>query len=128
ERGRAAAVVREHGHGSLDPFTLREHKALFFEDGGFLAYRVLRETAVVSGDPVGPPGSAPKVLSRFLRLAEERDWNVVVTAASDRHLGACESLGLKALEIGEEAVLDPRGFSLEGRKIRKGRQSAARVH
>ena len=73
---RASAVVHNHGTDSLDPFTLREDKALFFEGESFLAYRVIRETAVVSGDPVGPPGSVPRLLERFVRFAEERDWNV----------------------------------------------------
>jgi lysyl-tRNA synthetase, class II len=128
EHARAAAIVRRHGADSLDPFTLREDKALFFEGDAFLAYRVLHETAVVSGDPVGPPGRAADLLAGFVRFAAERDWNVVITAASGRYLDACEGLGLRALEIGEEAVVDPAGFSLEGRRIRKVRQSVARVH
>lgn len=127
EHARAAEIIRRHGLDSLDPFTLREDKALFFEGDAFLAYRVIRETAVVSGDPVGPPGSASRVLSSFVRFAEERDWNVVITAASERHLDTFLDLGLRALEIGEEAVVDPSDFSLEGRKIRKVRQSIARV-
>ena len=59
ERRRAAAVVRQHGYDSLDPFAIRDDKAFHFAAGGFLAYRVLRETAVVSGDPVGPPAARP---------------------------------------------------------------------
>jgi lysyl-tRNA synthetase class 2 len=127
EHRRAAAIVRDHGADSLDPFTLREDKALFFDGDAFLAYRVLHETAVVSGDPVGPEGSAADLLASFVRFTAERDWNVVITAASKRYLGACEQLGLRALEIGEEAVVDSAGFSLEGRRIRKVRQSVARV-
>jgi lysyl-tRNA synthetase, class II len=127
EHERAAVLVRKYGQDSLDPFTLREDKALFFDGQAFLAYRVLHETAVVSGDPVGPPGSAPEILASFVRFAERHDWNVVITAASERHLAACGMLGLRTLEIGEEAVVDPREFTLEGRRIRKVRQSVARV-
>jgi lysyl-tRNA synthetase class 2 len=127
EHRKAQAILREHGRDSLDPFTLREDKALHFAAGGYLAYRVLSDTAVVSGDPVGPPGSAGTILASFNRFADERGWNVVITGASDRHLDACQSLGLRVLKIGEEAVVDPRRFSLEGRPIRKVRQSIARV-
>src|SRR5262249_1724994 len=77
----------------------------------------------VSGDPVGPPGTARAILASFVRFADDRGWNVVITGASDRHLGECRALGLRILKIGEEAVVDPRGFSLEGRAIRKVRQS-----
>src|SRR5262249_31105346 len=128
EHVRAEEIVAEHGLDSLDPFALREDKALHFAAGGFLAYRLLRETAVVSGDPVGPPGSGAAILGSFVALCEERGWNPVITAASERHLRACEALGLRTLRIGDEAVVDARGFSLEGRPIRKVRQSVARVN
>ena len=124
---RARTIAREHGSDSLAPFAIREDKAFHFAAGGFVAYRVLRETAVVSGDPVGPPGSVPAILESFVGFAEARGWNVVITAASDRHLSACKQLGLRVLRIGDEAVVDPRTFSLEGRAIRKVRQSIARV-
>ncbi len=84
EHRRAAAIVSEHAADSLAPFLLREDKAFFFSHGGVLAYRTLRETAVVSSDPVGPPGHGPLILADFLRHADKRGWAVVVTAASGR--------------------------------------------
>lgn len=127
EHRRALEIVESHGADSLAPFALRDDKSLHFAAGGFLAYRVLGETAVVSGDPIGPSGSAGPVLASFLRLAERHRWRVALTAASERHLDEYRSLGLRAMRIGEEAVVDPRSFSLEGRAIRKVRQSVNRV-
>ncbi len=127
EHERAAALIDQHGSDSLDPFMLREDKAFFFAHGGVLAYRVLRDTAVVSGDPVGPPGAAPGVLADFLALAHRRGWRVAMTGVSERHVGAYRGLGMRALRVGEEAIVDPGGFSLAGRRIRKVRQSVARV-
>jgi lysyl-tRNA synthetase class 2 len=127
EHAAAAALVAERGTDSLDPFALREDKAFHFAAGGFLAYRTLRETAVVSGDPIGPPGSAPQVLASFRSLAAGRGWDVVVTAASQHHLEGYARMGMRALHIGNEAVVDPRAFTLEGRAIRKVRQSVHRV-
>jgi len=128
EHLRAAAIVAAHGGDSLAPFLLREDKAFFFAHGGVLAYRTLRGTAVVSGDPAGPPGSAAAILGDFAAFAEERGWDVVVTAASERHARDYErTLGLRALPIGNEAVVDPAAFSLEGRAVRKVRQSVHRV-
>jgi lysyl-tRNA synthetase class 2 len=125
---RAAAVVERHAADSLDPFALRHDKTFHFARGGMLAYRTLRETAVVSGDPVAPPGCAPAVVASFAGFAAERGWNVVLTGVSARHLDAYSALGLRALHIGNEAVVDPARFSLEGRAIRKVRQSVARMH
>ncbi len=123
----ARAILERHGEDSLSPFLLRPDKALQFAAGGVLAFRVIGETAVVSSDPVGPEGVAPRVLERFLALAHERGWQVALWGASARHLDAYGELGLRALCVGEEAFVDPRGFSLEGRPVRKLRQSVHRV-
>jgi lysyl-tRNA synthetase class 2 len=124
---RAATLVERHGHDSLAPFTLREDKSFHFAAGGFLAYRTLRGTAVVSGDPVGPAPARGLILASFMAEAARRGWRVVVTAASGGQLDEYRRLGLRALHIGNEAVVDPAGFSLEGRAIRKVRQSVTRV-
>jgi lysyl-tRNA synthetase class 2 len=127
EHERAAAIVVAHAGDSIAPFTLRADKAFFFAHGGVLAYRTLRETAVVSGDPVGPPGSAPAILDAFLGFARRRGWDVVVLAARDEHLGAYRELGLRSLRIGSEAVVDPRGFDLHGRERKTVRKAVNRV-
>jgi lysyl-tRNA synthetase class 2 len=127
EHVRAAAIVAAHGYDSLDPFALREDKSFHFAAGGMLAYRTLRETAVVSGDPVGPPGSAPSILTSFEEYAGSRGWNVVLTGSSGRFLDSYRAAGMRTLCIGEEAIVDPQRFTLEGRSIRKVRQSTARL-
>jgi lysyl-tRNA synthetase class 2 len=124
---RAAKILLRHGRDSLDPFALREEKTFFFSRGGMLAYRTLRGTAVVSGDPIGPPGEGAGIVEDFLRFAADRGWEVVLTAASERLLPDYGGLGLHAVCIGEEAVVNPAEFSLEGRSIRKVRQSLHRA-
>ena len=124
---RAAQLVARYGGDSLDPFALREDKAFHFAHGGFLAYRTLRETAVASGDPVGPPGSAAAIVGDFADFAASRGWDVVFTAVSPRCVDDFRALGFRTLCIGEEAMVRPSEFSLEGRAIRKVRQSVARV-
>jgi lysyl-tRNA synthetase class 2 len=127
EHERAAGIVREFGNDSLAPFVLREDKAFFFAHGGFVAYRTLRETAVVSGDPIGPPGSARTILEEFLDYADRCGWRVAVAAASPALADVAPTLGLRSLQVGCEAVVDAQGFTLEGRSIRKVRQAIARV-
>jgi lysyl-tRNA synthetase, class II len=127
EHARAAAIVARHGHDSIAPFILRADKAFFFAHGGVLAYRTLRETAVVSGDPVGPPGSASCILAAFLVFAEARGWDVVVVSARDENLAAYRTIGLRTMRIGSEAVVDPAQFSLAGRAGRTARKAVHRV-
>ncbi|MBV9214146.1 MAG: DUF2156 domain-containing protein, partial [Actinobacteria bacterium] len=127
DHARAAEIVALHGADSLDPFALRDDKSFHFARGGFLAYRTLRGTAVVSADPVGPPGSAGAIAADFMDFAAAQGWQVAFTAASERHLRDLRSLGLRTLCIGQEAVVRPAHFSLEGRSMRKIRQSVHRV-
>ncbi len=126
EHARAAALVVAHGIDSLDPFTLRPDKSFHFGAGGFLAYRTVRGTAVISGDPIGPEGAAPAILASFLSVANRRGWSVAMTAASNRHLEGYRDLGFQTLCIGEEAVVDPSGFSLDGARMKSVRKAVGR--
>lgn len=126
EHLRAAALVAEHATDSLDPFALREDKAFHFAAGGFLAYRTLRGTAVVSGDPIGPAGVAPAILASFALEATRRGWDVAMTGASARHLDGYRALGFQTLCIGEEAVVRPADFSLEGSQMKTVRKAVGR--
>ena len=123
----ARAIVERHGEDSISPFILRADKMFEFAAGGVLAYRLIGRTAIVSGDPVAPACRAPEVLASFLERARERRWRVVLYGASDRHLSGYRSLGLRAMCVGEEAVVDPQRFTLDGRAVRKLRQSVHRV-
>ena len=129
DRERAYNIVEAWGTDTLAPFTLRQDKTYFFgEDGrSFLAYVVVAGVAVVSGDPIGPSGSFAKLLRRFVTFASERDWRIAVLGASERFLGLYRELGLRSLYHGDEAVVDVCSFSLEGRAIRKVRQSVSRL-
>ena len=123
----ARGIVDAHGGDSLSPFLLRPDKALSFAAGGVLSYRVLGGTAVVSADPVAPPGAAGEVLRHFRDQARANGWDVVLWGAGPGHLDEYARQGLRALCVGEEAFVDPRTFRLEGRAVRKLRQSVNRV-
>jgi lysyl-tRNA synthetase, class II len=123
----ARAILDAHGADSLSPFLVRPDKALAFAAGGVLSYRVIGGTAVVSADPVAPGDSAGDVLAGFQAYARQQGWQIAVWGASERHLEAYRRLGLRTMCVGEEAFVDPARFSLEGRAVRKLRQSVNRV-
>ncbi len=127
EHQAARAIVDAHGSDSLSPFLLRPDKALAFAAGGVLAYRVIGGTAVISADPVAPAGAAARVLADFQDRARRRGWRVVLWGAAETHLADYRRLGLRVVRVGEEAFVDPRTFTLEGRAVRKLRQSVHRV-
>jgi lysyl-tRNA synthetase class 2 len=127
EHERAAGLVAAYGDDSIAPFALRADKAFHFAHGGALAYRALRETAVVAGDPVGPPGSAGPIMASFLELAGRQGWDVVLLGAADEQLGVYAGLGLRTLQVGLEAVVDPRTFTLDTPAMKTVRKAVARV-
>ncbi len=127
DHARAVEIVAAHGADPLAPFARRADKAYFFFGDGLLAYRTIGRTAVVSSDPVAPEGEAPLVLEAFLAFAAGQGWDVAVAAAGPDHLEAYRALGLHAVQVGAESVVDPRAFTLEGRAVRKVRQSVNRV-
>jgi lysyl-tRNA synthetase, class II len=129
ERELAHDLVAAWGADTLAPFVLRADKSYFFSDDlrAFLAYRVVGGVAIVSGDPVGPPGEFEELTRRFIEFARTRDWRIAILGASERWLERYRRHGLHALYHGDEAVIDTGSFTLEGRPIRKVRQSVHRL-
>jgi lysyl-tRNA synthetase class 2 len=129
ERELARALVQSWGIDTLTPFVLRADKSYFFTDdeAAFLAFRVVNGVAIVSGDPVGPPDRHDELVARFVERAHARDWRIAVLGVSRRCLPLYEQHGLHSLYHGDEAIVDVASFSLEGRAIRKVRQSVHRL-
>lgn len=129
ERRLVRTLVDAYGSDSLAFFALRRDKSYLFSPSGraFLAYRVVAGTALVSGDPVGDEAEIDGLLAELRHLARGKGWRFAVVGASEDHLDRYRALGLKPVSIGEEAVLRPQAFSLEGRAIRKVRQSVSRL-
>jgi lysylphosphatidylglycerol synthetase-like protein (DUF2156 family) len=123
------ALVATFGIDTLAPFALRADKSYFFarDESAFIAYRVVGGVAIVAGDPIGRTTARADLLRLFLEFAHERGWRVAVLGVSERDLELYRSLGLRALYHGDEAVVDTAAFSLDGRAIRKVRQSVHRL-
>lgn len=129
DRRRAAELVRSHGSDSLAYFALRHDKSLFLSASrrSFLAYRVVAGTAVITGDPIGEPSERRELVEEFRRVARAKGWRVAIAGASAEALRDYASLGFRSLYLGDEAFVRPERFSLEGRPIRKVRQSVTRL-
>jgi lysyl-tRNA synthetase, class II len=129
EQRTAQQLVGTYGRDSLSFFTLRRDKNYLFspERRAFLAYRVVAGTLLVSGDPVGDEDELDSLLAEVCRLSRASGWRLGVVGASAAALERYRRLGLRPIKLGDEAVLRPDRFTLEGRPIRKVRQSVARL-
>ena len=128
-RGLAARLVRAHGSDTLSFFKLRGDKQYFFSADGaaFVGYRIENGVLLLSGDPVGPSAAIGPLLAELRAFADARGLKLGAVGASEQLRQRYEQLGLRTLYLGDEAIIELERFSLEGRPIRKVRQSVTRL-
>jgi lysyl-tRNA synthetase class 2 len=125
----ARSLVLAHGQDTLAYFKLRRDKHYLFspDRAAFLGYRIENGVMVVSGDPVGAPESTPIVVGEAVRFAERRGLKLAAVGVGRPTLAFWEQTGARSLYIGDEAIVETNAFSLDGRAIRKVRQSVSRL-
>jgi lysyl-tRNA synthetase, class II len=125
----AAGLVREHGADTLSFFKLRTDKHYLFDDErtAFVGYRIENGVLVISGDPVGEPRGIAELLPEVVVFAEKHGLKLAALGVSCEGRKLFEQAGLRALYMGDEAIVDSDRFSLDGRPIRKVRQSVTRL-
>jgi len=128
-RTAAADLVRRHGSDTLSFFKLRADKQYFFGPGrsAFVGYRVENGVLLLSGDPVGPDAALRELLRDLRLFAAARGLKLGAVGASEHLRPLYEELGLRTIYLGDEAIVDLDRFSLDGRAIRKVRQSVSRL-
>jgi len=128
-RDTANELVREHGSDTLAFFKLRRDMHYLFspDRSAFLGYRTEGSILLVAGDPVGAPDALPALVRESCAFAEARGLKVAVLGASASLLPLWRQAGLRSFSIGDEAILETKTFSVEGRDIRKVRQSVNRL-
>ena len=124
---RARDIVRRHGTGTLDYFALRDDKQWFFHRDSLVAYAVFGGVCLVSPDPIGPFSERAHVWDAFRRYVDRHGWGLGVMGAGEEWLPTYQASGMRFIYIGDEAVVDPRAFSLEGGKMKGLRQAVNRV-
>jgi lysyl-tRNA synthetase, class II len=114
---------------SLGYFATRRDKAAVFSPSGKSAvtFRVVAAVSLASGDPIGDPEAWPGAIDTWLGEARRYGWLPAVMGASEQAARAFVAAGMSAVELGDEAVIDVREFSLEGRSMRAVRQAVGRV-
>ena len=126
---RARQLVRAYGSDTLAYFALRDDKRYFFSSDGeaMIAFATIGNCALASGDPIGHPDSIDLVIGEFLEMCRRRGWCCAFLAARESEADRYADAGLRTFYLGEEAVIDCRAFTLEGKRNKSMRQSVHRV-
>ncbi len=125
----ARRLVREHGHDTLSAFKLRSDlSTLVARDGrAFASYRVQSGVLMLSGDPIGPDDALPALVRELSTFAAERGLRIGAIGASTGFAALAADAGLRALYLGDEAIVATSSFTLEGKPIKKVRQAVNRL-
>ncbi|MEU7043651.1 phosphatidylglycerol lysyltransferase domain-containing protein [Streptomyces varsoviensis] len=125
-----ALLEKDGARDSLGYFALRRDKSVMWSPTGkaAIAYRVVSGVALASGDPIGDYEAWPGAIKEFLDQCAKHAWTPGVMGCSE--LGGqvwTREGGLHALELGDEAIVDTKTFSLSGRTMRNVRQMVNRI-
>ena len=128
-REAAAEIVRAHGADTLSFFKLRADQHYFFnaQRTAFVGYRVENGVLLLAGDPVGPDCAIAGLLDELIACAASRGLKLGVVGSSSAMRERYQARGLRTIYLGDEAIVEIERFTLEGRPIRKVRQSVSRL-
>ena len=127
---RLRELLARHGTAdSLGYFALRDDKALMWSPSGkaVLGYRVINGVSLASGDPIGDPEAWPQAINAWLEDCVAHGWTPAVLGCSNAAGKVYRRSGLDVVELGDEAIVDVPGFTLQGRAMRSVRQAVNRV-
>ncbi|MGH3753152.1 MAG: bifunctional lysylphosphatidylglycerol flippase/synthetase MprF [Pseudonocardiaceae bacterium] len=128
DRAQVARLLRRHGRTGLAHFHLLDDKnwVISSDHGAFIGYKVVGTTAVALGEPVGDPHSCRVAALDFLQLCALNGWTPVFHQVTEAGRALLESVGMKALHIGEEAIVDVRTWSPQRREYKSLRSALRR--
>jgi lysyl-tRNA synthetase class 2 len=123
-------LLAKHGAAdSLGYFALRHDKSLMWSPSrkAVIAYRVINGVSLAAGDPIGDQEAWPQAITAWLDDCTVHGWTPAVLGCGNTGGKAYRRGGLDLVEMGDEAVVDVAGFTLQGRQMRGVRQAVARV-
>ncbi len=129
EARRVGELIRAYGDSTVAAFALAPDTDYFFSDNrrAVIAYRFESDALLAVGDPIGPDDEWPALLAAFERYCRSRDWQFAFFQARPERLPLYQSLGWRAIHIGEDPVLWTEPFTLEGAAIGEVRRAVRKV-
>ncbi len=121
DRQRAEAIVAQYGRSSLARFALLPDKSYYFSPSGqsVVAYVPKGRGAIALGDPIGPMTDRREAIAGFQELCDRNDWYPAFYQTLPDELAPLKAQGFQMAKIGEEAIVDLKQFTLEGKAGRK---------
>ena len=130
EFNEARQLVHQYGKSPLDYFKTYPDKLIFFnhDKSAFLSYRVSNNFAVVLENPIAPDFQAMShCIEEFSHYCYENGLKEIFYRVPLESLPVYHDLKKKSMFLGQEAVLDTFGFTLEGREVKSIRNAVRKI-
>ncbi|BAZ23526.1 hypothetical protein NIES4073_44150 [Kalymmatonema gypsitolerans NIES-4073] len=129
ERQQARDIVEQYGRSSLAAFTLLSDKSYFFSPSGrsVIAYVPRGRGAIALGDPIGPVEDREEALVSFQQFCQRNDWYPAFYQILPNDIDLYKSHGFQVVKIGEEAIVDLKAFTLQGKAGKNLRTAVNRM-
>ena len=117
ERQQARKIIEQYGRSSLARFCLLPDKSYYFSPTGktVIAYVAKGKGAIALGDPIGAPEDLKAAIIGYQEFCSRNDWYPAFYQTLPDYLDIYKLLGFRTLKIGEEAVIDLKTFTLQGK-------------
>ncbi|MBD2502056.1 phosphatidylglycerol lysyltransferase domain-containing protein [Anabaena azotica] len=129
EQRKAKEIVQQYGRSSLAALTLLSDKSYYFSPSGLsvIAYVPKGRGAIALGDPIGPIEDRMEAIASFREFCQRNDWYPAFYQTLPDDLQLYTNLGFQVLKIGEEAIVDLKSFTLQGKAGKNFRPSINRL-
>ena len=125
---RVEAVVAAQPDTTANLALLGDKNLLFNDDASaYIMYQVSGGSWIAMGDPIGPAPAREALAWRFVEKCDDMAASPVFYQVSAANLSIYIDLGLRLSKLGEEALVELEGFSLEGPDRADLRQSHRRA-
>ncbi|MDO9397923.1 MAG: DUF2156 domain-containing protein [Herbiconiux sp.] len=94
---------------------------------GAVAYRVVNDVAITTGDPLGPEPTHPATALAFSAFCADHGWTPAFYSVGSPLRDALRAEGWSSLQVAEETVVRPAGWSLDGKRMQDVRTSINRA-
>lgn len=117
EHAIAEKIACQAGRTTLDFFKLWQDKSFFFSPSqkAFISYAVGGNMALVLGDPVGAEEEIEAIVREFVEFCRDNGWGVAFHQTLPDFLPLYRKARLKKLKIGDDAIVELNGFTLDGK-------------
>lgn len=113
----AESLLTQYGSTAVDYFKIADDKLLFLSDelDGFISYRVANGFAIVLDEPVCAEENKIGMLNAFEKYCRGIGLKTAFYRVDEDSIYYFDELKRKKLLIGQDAVMDIKTFSLEGK-------------